>query len=59
MQKLLDYLESQEKQTFKTEGLVGAISPHDDYLYAGRIYYPLFKLKFLTIKNIICFGYSF
>ena len=54
MQKLVDYLESQEKQTFKAEGLVAAISPHDDYLYAGRIYYPLFKI--LRTKEVVIFG---
>jgi len=54
MQKLVDYLDSQEKQTFKAEGLVAAISPHDDYLYAGRIYYPLFKI--LRTKEVVIFG---
>jgi len=54
MQKLVDYLESQEKENFKTEGLVAAISPHDDYLYAGRVYYPLFKI--LKAKEVVIFG---
>ena len=54
MQKLVDYLESQEKQTFEAKGLVAAISPHDDYLYAGRIYYPLFKI--LRTKEVVIFG---
>jgi AmmeMemoRadiSam system protein B len=54
MQKLVDYLQSQEKQTFEAEGLVAAISPHDDYLYAGRIYYPLFKI--LRTKEVVIFG---
>jgi AmmeMemoRadiSam system protein B len=54
MQKLVDYLESQEKKTFKSSGLVAAISPHDDYLYAGRIYYPLFKI--LKAKEVVIFG---
>lgn len=54
MQKLVDYLESQEKQTFKAKRLVAAISPHDDYLYAGRIYYPLFKI--LRAKEVVIFG---
>jgi hypothetical protein len=54
MQKLVDYLESQEKESFKAEGLVAAISPHDDYLYAGRIYYPLFKI--LKAKEVVIFG---
>jgi len=54
MQKLVDYLEGQEKQTFVAEGLVAAISPHDDYLYAGRIYYPLFKI--LKAEEVVIFG---
>jgi AmmeMemoRadiSam system protein B len=54
MQKLMDYLESQEKESFKAEGLVAAISPHDDYLYAGRVYYPLFRI--LRAKEVVIFG---
>jgi AmmeMemoRadiSam system protein B len=33
---------------------VAAISPHDDYLYAGRVYYPLFKI--LKTKEVVIFG---
>jgi AmmeMemoRadiSam system protein B len=54
MQKLIDYLESHDKERFRAEGLVAAISPHDDYLYAGRIYYPLFKI--LRAKEVVIFG---
>jgi AmmeMemoRadiSam system protein B len=54
MKKLIDYLESQEKNSFKAEGLVAAVSPHDDYLYAGRIYYPLFKI--LRADEVVIFG---
>lgn len=54
MQKLVDYLESQEKESFEAEGLVAAISPHDDYLYAGRVYYPLFKI--LRAEEVVIFG---
>jgi AmmeMemoRadiSam system protein B len=54
MQKLMDYLESLENQIPDAEGLVAAISPHDDYLYAGRIYYPLFKI--LKAKEVVIFG---
>jgi AmmeMemoRadiSam system protein B len=54
MQKLVNYLETQEKETPKAEGLVAAISPHDDYLYAGRVYYPLFKI--LRAKEVVIFG---
>ena len=54
MRKLVDYLESQEKENFTADGLVAAISPHDDYLYAGRVYYPLFKI--LRAKEVLIFG---
>jgi AmmeMemoRadiSam system protein B len=54
MQKLVDYLKSQEKEYFPAEKLVAAISPHDDYLYAGRVYYPLFRI--LKAKEVVIFG---
>ncbi len=54
LQRLVNYLESQEKESFKSKGLVAAISPHDDYLYAGRIYYPLFKI--LKAREVVIFG---
>ena len=34
--------------------LVAGISPHDDYLYAGRVYYPLFKN--LRTREAVIFG---
>jgi len=54
MQKLVDYLQAREKESYEAEGLVAAISPHDDYLFAGRIYYPLFKI--LKAKEVVVFG---
>ena len=54
MKTLVEYLEVREKETFRTDGLVAAISPHDDYLYAGRIYYPLFKI--LRAKEVVILG---
>ena len=54
MKTLVDYLQSIEKESFPAEGLVAAISPHDDYLYAGRLYYPLFKM--LRAKEVVIFG---
>jgi len=39
---------------FQSENLVAAISPHDDYLYAGRVYYTVYKL--IKAKEIIIFG---
>jgi AmmeMemoRadiSam system protein B len=54
MKILVDYLASIETENFPTEGLAAAISPHDDYLYAGRLYYPLFKA--LRAKEVVIFG---
>ncbi|MGD8307131.1 MAG: AmmeMemoRadiSam system protein B [Ignavibacteria bacterium] len=42
------------QEEFKKENLVAAISPHDDYLYAGKVYYPLYKL--IEAKEIVIFG---
>lgn len=42
------------EKPFPSENLIAAISPHDDYLYAGRIYYPLFRL--IEAKEVIIFG---
>ncbi|MGQ9798469.1 MAG: AmmeMemoRadiSam system protein B [Ignavibacterium sp.] len=39
---------------FEAKNLIGAISPHDDYLYAGRVYFPVYKL--ISAKEIIIFG---
>ena len=54
MKILVDYLASQEKETFDSYGLVAGISPHDDYLYAGRLYYPLFSI--IQAKEAVIFG---
>lgn len=54
MKILVDYLAANEQETFRSEGLVAAISPHDDYLLAGRIYYPLFNL--IRTKEVVIFG---
>jgi len=54
MQKLVDYLQSQEKESYEAEGLLAAIVPHDDYLYAGRVYYPLYKV--VRAKEVVIFG---
>ena len=39
---------------FESDNLVAGISPHDDYLYAGKIYYPLYKL--IHTKEVVIFG---
>jgi AmmeMemoRadiSam system protein B len=47
-------LAASDRQKFPARDLVAGISPHDDYLYAGRIYYPLFKK--LRTKEAVIFG---
>ena len=41
-------------EKFESKNLVAGISPHDDYLYAGKVYYPLFKL--IDAKEVVIFG---
>jgi hypothetical protein len=54
MKTLVEFLDRQERENFEPEGLVAAITPHDDYLYAGRVYYPLYKI--LRAKEVVVFG---
>jgi len=54
MQRLVDYLQGVEQDSFEPEGLVAAIAPHDDYLYAGRVDYPLFRI--LRAREVVIFG---
>ena len=42
------------EKNFESKNLIAGISPHDDYLYAGQIYYPLFKL--IHTKEVVIFG---
>lgn len=44
MDRLMGYLNrNAPKESFPSGGLIAGISPHDDYLYAGKVYYPLYK----------------
>lgn len=54
--ELINYLSSKDdnKKEEAAEGLIGGISPHDDFLFAGEVYYPLFKA--LRAKEVIIFG---
>lgn len=55
MNKLINYLSKQNKITdIGTNNLIAAISPHDDYLYAGNIYYTLYP--HIKTKEVIVFG---
>ncbi len=54
MGRLMKYLGGIEKEKFSSEGLIGGISPHDDYLYAARVYFPLFRM--IRTKEAVIFG---
>ncbi len=54
MDRLMSYLESREETGPPSPSLVAGISPHDDYLYAARVYYPLFRS--LRTKEVVIFG---
>jgi MEMO1 family protein len=54
MNNLINYLEKNEKEKLQLKTFVAGISPHDDYLYAGRVYYPLYKN--LKVKEVVIFG---
>ncbi len=54
MERLIGYLEKTETAPAAPSGIVAAISPHDDYLYAARVYYPLYRV--LRAKQVVIFG---
>jgi len=56
MNRVISFLskDASNKHDFISNGLVAAISPHDDYLYAGRVYYPLYPL--IKAREIVIFG---
>lgn len=55
MNKLMKYLSEHNKKTdIDSHKLIAAISPHDDYLYAGNIYYTLYP--HIKTKEVIIFG---
>jgi MEMO1 family protein len=54
MDRLISYLEKNEKNNPVPAGLIGGISPHDDFLYAGRVDIPLYRA--LRAKEVVIFG---
>lgn len=52
--RLMDYLGKNETEQFDLPGLVAGIAPHDDYLYAGRVDYPLFSR--IKTREVVVFG---
>jgi AmmeMemoRadiSam system protein B len=55
MNNFIDFL-SKHNPDIKESGknLIAAISVHDDYLYAGNVYYPLYKK--IKTKEVVIFG---
>ncbi len=43
-----------ESKNYDPDKLVAGISVHDDYLYAGKVYYPLYKI--IKTKEVVIFG---
>ena len=56
MDAVINYLEKNSEADYdlQNKNLIAGISPHDDYLYAGKIYFPLFK--FLRTREVVVFG---
>lgn len=54
MNRLINYLKSVEKSPPAPAHIVAAVSPHDDYLYAAKVYYPLYRV--LRAKEVVIFG---
>lgn len=54
MDKLTKYIESNYKIEQINEAIIAGIAPHDDYLYAGAVYYPLFRN--IKAKEAVIFG---
>ncbi len=54
MQRLVEYMSESEKDSTPSRSFIAAISPHDDYLYAGRVYLPLFRS--IRTKEALVFG---
>jgi AmmeMemoRadiSam system protein B len=55
MNRLMSYLSKHDKITdIGSYKLIAGISPHDDYLYAGNIYYTLYP--HIKTKEVVIFG---
>lgn len=51
---LINFLKNQKDEKLARSSLVAGIFPHDDYLYAGQVYYPLFRQ--IRSKEVVIFG---
>ncbi len=56
MDKLINWLDENVdgNENPVRQNLVAGFSPHDDYLYAAKVYYPLYKM--IKTKEVVIFG---
>ncbi len=54
MRRFVEFLAARETSVPDTARIVAAISVHDDYLYAGRVYFPLYRS--LHAREAVIFG---
>jgi AmmeMemoRadiSam system protein B len=54
MTRLINYLETEQKGSIPHHSFIAGISPHDDFLYAANVYYPLFRS--IKPKEVVIFG---
>jgi AmmeMemoRadiSam system protein B len=56
MNNFISFLSKEDggRSNQESKNLVAAISVHDDYLYAGKVYYPLYKN--IKTKEVVIFG---
>lgn len=54
MDHFVDFLSKENSGSITSDNLVAAISVHDDYLYAGNVYYPLYSN--IKTREVVIFG---
>jgi len=54
MERLCRFLETEGPKNNTPLPIIAAVSPHDDYLYAGKMYFPLFSR--LRTREVLIFG---
>jgi AmmeMemoRadiSam system protein B len=55
LERFMDFLQARApKPPDDLPRLIAGISPHDDYLYAGRVYWPLFQK--ISAPEVVIFG---
>ena len=54
MKRLVEYLAIHENKPLTNHMFVAGISPHDDFLYAGQVYFPLFRS--VKPREVVIFG---